>query len=118
MPLESNYLFVAAMDVDPDKEPLLNEVYDTEHVPLIASVRGVRAVTRFRRRELNLLIGGEKRTIVLENEPKYAAVYEVENPAVLLSDEWARKVEEGRWSTQVRPYTRNRRLVLWERIRV
>ena len=28
----------AAMDVDPDKEALFNEVYDTEHIPLIIKV--------------------------------------------------------------------------------
>ena len=33
MPIKSRYLFVASMDVDPDKEALFNEVYDTEHVP-------------------------------------------------------------------------------------
>jgi len=33
MPINSKYLFVASMDVDPDKEALFNEVYDTEHVP-------------------------------------------------------------------------------------
>jgi hypothetical protein len=33
MPIKSKYLFVASMDVDPAKEALFNEVYDTEHVP-------------------------------------------------------------------------------------
>ena len=32
MPITSKYLFVASMDVDPDKEDLFNEVYDTEHI--------------------------------------------------------------------------------------
>ena len=41
-----SYVFVVSMDVDPDKEALFNEVYDTEHVPLILSVPGVRAATR------------------------------------------------------------------------
>jgi hypothetical protein len=29
MPITTKYLFVASMDVDPDKEDLFNEVYDT-----------------------------------------------------------------------------------------
>ena len=33
MAFKSRYLFVASMDVDPDKKALFNEVYDTEHVP-------------------------------------------------------------------------------------
>ena len=40
---KSKYLFVASMDVDPDKEVLFNEVYDTEHVPQsLESTRGTR----------------------------------------------------------------------------
>ena len=35
MPLAKKYLFVVSMDVQPDKEALFNEVYDTEHVPLL-----------------------------------------------------------------------------------
>ena len=46
MPINSKYLFVASMDVDPDKEALFNEVYDTEHIPNLLKVPGVRAVTR------------------------------------------------------------------------
>ena len=34
------YLFIASMDVDADKEALFNEVYDTEHIPLILKVPG------------------------------------------------------------------------------
>ena len=36
MPFASKYLFVVSMDVDKDKEALFNEVYDTEHVPLLS----------------------------------------------------------------------------------
>ena len=46
MPIKSKYLFVASMDVDPDKEALFNEVYDTEHVPNLLKVPGVHAVAR------------------------------------------------------------------------
>ncbi len=46
MPFSTKYVFVVSMDVDSDKEALFNEVYDTEHVPLILSVPGVRAATR------------------------------------------------------------------------
>ena len=48
MPIQSRYVFVASMDVDPDKEDIFNEVYDTEHVPNLLKVPGVRAVTRLK----------------------------------------------------------------------
>jgi hypothetical protein len=48
MPITSKYLFVASMDVEPDKENLFNEVYDTEHIPNLLTVPGVYAVTRIK----------------------------------------------------------------------
>src|ERR1700675_2417052 len=103
------FLFTASMDVDPAKEALFNEVYDTEHVPLLLKVPGVLAVSRNTLAPLKMSIGGEIKTIVAEGEPKYSALYELENAEVLTSDAWAKAVEQGRWAGQVRPYTRNRR---------
>src|SRR5436309_2951619 len=40
MPIQTRYLFSAAMDVDPTREGLFNEVYDGEHVPLLLKVPG------------------------------------------------------------------------------
>lgn len=34
MPIKSKYLFVASMDVDPEKEAFFNEVYDTSTCPI------------------------------------------------------------------------------------
>lgn len=116
MAIQTRYLFSAAMDVEPSKEALFNEVYDQEHVPNLTRVPGVVAVARFKREELTLFIGGERRRIVVENEPAYNALYEVESPDVLTSDAFGKAVEEGRWPGQVRPYTRNRRHVLYRRI--
>ena len=109
---QSRYLFTASMDVTPDKENLFNEVYDHEHVPMLEAVPGVISVARFKTQELTMMIGGERRTIVLENEPRYSALYEIEGPDVLVSPEWGEAVEKGRWPDQVRPYTANRRHVL------
>ena len=59
-----------------------------------------------------MIIGGEKKTIVAEGEPKYSAMYELDSPEVLVSEAWAKAVDAGRWPSEVRPYTRNRRHVL------
>jgi len=116
MSITSRYLFSAAMDVEPAKEAIFNEVYDREHVPNLLTVPGVIAVARFKREELTLSIGGERKRIVIEGEPRYSALYEVESPEVLVSDAWAKAVEQGRWPGEVRPFTRNRRHVLYRRI--
>jgi len=116
MPIQTRYLFSAAMDVEPAKDALFNEVYDREHVPLIVKVPGVIAAARFRTQELTMIIGGERKTIVIENEPAYNALYELESPEVLTSEAWAKAVDQGRWPGQVRPFTKNRRHVLYRRI--
>jgi hypothetical protein len=112
MPGQAKYLFIASMDVEPEKEALFNEVYDTEHVPELLKVPGVVSVRRAVAVPLTMSIGGEKKTIAAEGEPRYSAYYELESAEVLVSDAWARAVEAGRWPTQVRPFTRNRRHVL------
>lgn len=112
MPVKTRYFFIASMDVDPTKEALFNEIYDTEHVPMLLQVPGVVAVTRSTTEPVSMAIGGELKTIVAEGEPRYSAIYEIESPDVLSSQAWADAVERGRWPAEVRPYTRNRRHVL------
>jgi hypothetical protein len=106
------YLFTASMDVTPDKESLFNEVYDTEHIPLLLKVPGVISVSRYVKLDFAMIMGGQTVQMKAEGEPKYSAVYEIESPEVLLSDAWAAAVDQGRWPEQVRPFTTNRRHVL------
>jgi hypothetical protein len=112
MPINSKYVFVASMDVDTDKEALFNEVYDTEHVPNLLKVPGVRAVSRLEGEPFTVSIGGEERRVTHEG-PRHSALYEIDGPHVLVSPEWAKAVEMGRWPTHVRPFTRNRRHALY-----
>ena len=113
MPITSKYLFVASMDVDADKEALFNEVYDTEHIPNLLKVPGVRAVTRRQGEPLAVSIGGAEQQVVHEG-PRYSARYEIDGPHVLISPAWAKAVEEGRWPGEVRPFTHNRRHALYK----
>ena len=112
MPIKSKYLFVASMDVDPDKEALFHEVYDTEHIPNLSKVPGVHAVARMEGEPFALSLGGEEKRVAHDG-PRYHALYEIESPAVLVSREWAQASEAGRWATEVRPFTRNRRHALY-----
>ncbi|HTR87027.1 MAG TPA: hypothetical protein VMI56_21275 [Reyranella sp.] len=108
MPLATKYLFIVSMDVAKDKEALFNEVYDTEHVPLLMKVPGVKAVTRLATVPAAFNIGGERKTLDGAGMAHYVALYELDSPDVLLSKEWAEAGEKGRWPKEVRPYTTNR----------
>ena len=96
---KATYLYIAAMDVDPEKEDDFNEVYDTEHVPALLAVPGVLGATRYQ---------------ALEGSPKYIAVYEIENPDVPMSDAWVAAAESGRWPGEIRPFCSNRNRIVYK----
>jgi hypothetical protein len=94
------------MDVDPDKEALFNDVYDTEHVPNLLKVPGVHAAARME--------GDPFVMSTAQDDAYYSALYEIDGPHVLVSQEWAKASEAGRWPGEVRPFTRNRRHALYK----
>ena len=105
----TKYIYIASMDVASDKEALLNEVYDTEHVPALLKVPGVLSVTRYKAEPFTMSMGGEERSVPVGDTPAYTAIYEIESPDVLVSAAWAAAVDAGRWPEHVRPFTSNRR---------
>ena len=112
MPIQSRYLFIASMDVDADKDAIFNEVYDTEHIPSLLKVPGVRSVNRLKGEPFAVSIGGTVNQVAHKG-PVYSALYELDSPDVLTSPQWASAVEAGRWPSAVRPFTRNRQHALF-----
>lgn len=110
--MKTRYQFVVSMDIQSSKEDLFNEVYDSEHIPYLTSVSGVLNATRSIREPLRMMLAGEERIMDPGNEPRYSVTYEIDSPDVLLSDAWATAGERGRWPTEVRPFTTNRRHIL------
>lgn len=113
MSITAKWVYTAAMDVDPDREALFNQIYDEEHGPLIAKVPGVISVTRLKLDTLRMTMGGETRVMDPQGAPRYAAIFELESPEVLTSPAFAKAVDQGRWPAEVRPYTRNRHHTLY-----
>ena len=100
---ETNYLYLAMMDVEEHKEALFNELYETEHIPQLMSVPGVINVTRYK--------------TSAEEHPQYLAIYEIERPDILTSEAFWKEADRGRWISEVRPYTYNKHLSAYERIK-
>jgi hypothetical protein len=98
--MAAHALYLVRMDVARDHDKTFNEVYDTEHLPRLGMVRGVRRAARFRQAS--------------PTEPRYLAAYEMDSPAVLDSAAWKAAGEYGRWNTVVRPQTMNRHLAMYE----
>src|SRR5262245_66179992 len=98
--MSTRYLYLVRMDVAHDLEPTFNEVYDTEHVPLLQGVPGVVRATRYRNPS--------------PTAPRYIAAYEMEGPDVVQSAEWKMAGEDGRWPKEIRPHTMNGHLAMYE----
>ena len=110
--MKTRYQFVVGMDIQSCKEDLFNEIYASEHIPYLTSVPGVLRATRSIRELLRMMLAGEERIMDPDNEPRYSVTYEIDSPDVLLSDAWSTAGERGRWPTDVRPFTSNRRHIL------
>ena len=115
MPFSTSYVFMVSMDVDADKEDLFNEVYDTEHIPYLLTVPGVRSVSRLKGQAFSVSIAGDIKDLPAPS-PRYTAIYELDNPDVLTSTEWSEAVEKGRWAGEVRPFTSNRHHAIYEQM--
>jgi hypothetical protein len=114
MPISAKWIYTAAMDIDPEKEALFNQVYDEEHVPAISKVPGVISVTRAKLDTLRMTMGGETKVMDPQGAPRYAAIFELESPDVLVSPAFAKAVDQGRWPKEVRPFCRNRHHTLYQ----
>jgi hypothetical protein len=99
------YVFWVMMDVEPHREALFNELYDSEHVPLLLKLPGCVNVVRYR-------------TLRTETpgDPRYLAAYEVERPDLPMSQLWNDTSDIGRWKPEVRPYTYNKRYIVSQRV--
>jgi hypothetical protein len=98
--MSAHALYLVRMDVAHDHEATFNEVYETEHLPNLRAVPGVRRASRYRQPSAT--------------DPRYIAAYEMDSAAVLQSPAWKTAGEAGRWPGEIRPHTMNRHLALYE----
>jgi len=100
-PANAGGLLLNAMNIPAETEAEFNDWYDKEHIPALAAVPGVLCARRFR--------GTGNRT--------YVALYHLETPAVVESEEWKR-ARESEWSSRIVPKFRDHlRLVLRRYVR-
>jgi hypothetical protein len=99
-----SYVYVVQMDVPATLEAEFNRIYDEDHVPTILKVPGVRSCARYRL---------DHSTVPLM--PRYLAIYEVDNAAVIDSPAWTEASDKGEWKPNIRPHTTNRWHTVFER---
>ncbi len=96
------YVFWVMMDIEPHREALFNELYDTEHLPLLSKLSGYVNAGRYR--------------TATPGEPRYLCVYEVTRADLPMSKQWNDTSDIGRWKPEVRPYTYNKKWIVSERV--
>ena len=87
---DAGYIFVVQTDIPADAEDEFNRLYDTVHLPGLCKVDGVVGARRYRLESTNA-----------SGFPKYMAVYQIADPAVIDSDPWKAAVQDE-WTGKVR----------------
>jgi hypothetical protein len=99
---KTRYMFWVMMDIEPHREALFNELYDTEHLPLLSKLPGYVNAVRYR--------------TTADGGPRYLCAYEVDSAELPMSKPWNDTSDIGRWKPEVRPYTYNKKWIVSERI--
>jgi hypothetical protein len=99
------YIYLVQMDIPAEHEAAFNRVYDTEHVPEILKVPGVRGCTRYAVETTNK-----------DGLAHYLALYEMDSAAVVNSPAWIAAAEKGDWAPKIRPHTTNRSHTIMRKI--
>ena len=99
------FVYLVQMDIPAEHEAAFNRIYDTEHVPEILKVPGVRGCTRYVIEKTNK-----------EGLARYLALYEVDSPEVINGPAWMEASEKGDWAPKIRPHTTNRSHTIMRRI--
>jgi hypothetical protein len=82
-------LLLVAIDVDPAHEDDFNRWYDEEHLPERLQCEGFLSARRY---------------VALEGEPKYLALYELEDPGVLDRAAYQRLLPPSEWMQRLTPH--------------
>ena len=81
-------VYTVQLNIPADKEDEFNEWYNVDHVPALVGVPGVHCARRY---------------VAVTGEPKYLAVYEMDNEKILTSAEW-NTARNSDWTFKIAPH--------------
>jgi hypothetical protein len=91
-PATSGGVILVSMNIEPACEEEFNDWYNTEHIPHFNHLRGVITARRF---------------LALKGDPRYVALYHVENTDMYATPGWM-AANETPWIQRMRRYQRDR----------
>lgn len=100
-------LALLGLEVAPETEAEFQDWYNTEHLPALSGTPGVLRARRFR-------LGGE-RLGVAGRPTAYVALYDLERPETVSSEEWKRRANTP-WTQRMRRLWTTRKRIVYERV--
>ncbi len=97
---DANFFLSVRLNIPPEKESEFNEWYNVDHRPALVSVPGVFCASRY---------------AAVEGDPKYLAVYELNEAKVLKSQEWD-QARNSEWTLKMRPQLKDGQILVGRRL--
>jgi hypothetical protein len=104
---DNDFVYFLQQGIPARLDARFNELYNTDHIPLMLQASGVSGCTRY-----EALYSPSK------NVPDYLAVYGVDGVDVPRSPEWKAQTQKGAWPTEMRPHFTARRNGVYRRVGV
>ena len=101
----SNYIFVVLLEIPADLEERFNKVYNSDHLPLMSRILGVRRCDRYVRQWTDS-----------PEMLKHLAIYQIDEPDVPRTAGWKEQAALGAWPTEIRPHISARRNGVFRKI--
>jgi hypothetical protein len=105
--IDSDYIYFLQQSVPAELDAKFNELYGSDHIPLMLQAPGVKSATRYK--SLYSPTG---------NAPDYLAIYAVDSADIPRSPRWKEQTSKGAWPTQMRPNFTARRNGVYKRMGV
>ena len=97
---DTDFVLTVRLNIPAEKEQDFNEWYNVDHVPALVGVPGVSCARRY---------------VAVEGDPKYLAVYEMNDARVPKTPEWD-KARNSEWTLRIRPHLKDARVIISRRI--
>jgi hypothetical protein len=97
---DAEFVLTVRLNTPADKEQDFNEWYNVDHVPALVGVPGVYCARRY---------------MAVEGDPKYLAVYEMNDARVPKTPEWD-KARNSEWTARIRPHLKDGKVITSRRI--
>jgi hypothetical protein len=97
---DADFVLTVRLNIPAEKEADFNEWYNVDHVPALVGVPGVYCARRY---------------AAAEGDPKYLAVYEMNDARVPKTPEWD-KARNSEWTLRIRPHLKDGKVIISRRI--